>query len=84
MTPLQLAYPTRGATRQIAVISLVTKKAGTSSLTYRLPLIWNLLPNEAKDSHSVVEFVGHIMSFLHDPTCLSHLISILFDNVYSL
>ena len=84
MTPLQSAYPTRGATRQVAVISLVSKKAGTSSLAYRLPLIWNLLPNEAKDSHSIVEFVGHIVSFLHDPTCLSRLTSMVFDNVYSL
>ena len=57
--------------------------AGTRSLSYRLPLIWNWLPKEMKSLKSASEFGGQVLSFLQDPVYLSRLKSLVFDNVTS-
>ena len=57
---LDSRYATRGMARHDVSIPLVSKKAGTSSLTYRLPLIWSSLPKNAKLSQSSSQLIGKL------------------------
>ena len=61
---LKSPYPTRRQSVGDLVVPRFCKKAGTLSLSYRMPLIWNWLPTEVKQCVLVRDFIHKIVLLL--------------------
>ena len=66
---------------EASLVPRYNKKAGTCSLSFRLAVLWNSFPTEAKRSKSLLEVRSAVCAMLDSPSAVSCLKSLVFDSI---